>query len=321
MQKTSTNITQKYCQETHYNYVGNSGFGVLYCSPLLCYRFVTTALTAQIPAETLSQSHRLCFIGKERDSETGFSYFGARYYDSDLMTGWLSVDPLADKYPGLSPYAYCAWNPIRLVDPDGMEIAMNDDWYKDAKGYVHWDANVHSQADLKNGESYIGRTACMVAEGDDNIIYGDQYGRTHSSVPLSAITITAERSASNNKKGPAWVDNVSFGVALETSMISWSCDNAYTDYVPLEEANIAKGFNTASKIVQNTGRIAGVAGVIYTGLMASSDGQLSAGEGLRIGLQGLAFATSYIPIYGTAISLGLTAVDFFWGDKIEKINF
>ena len=33
------------------------------------------------------------FTGKERDSETGFSYFGARYYDSDLMTGWLSVDP------------------------------------------------------------------------------------------------------------------------------------------------------------------------------------------------------------------------------------
>ena len=59
------------------------------------------------------------FTGKERDSETGFSYFGARYYDSDLMTGWLSVDPMADKYPGLSPYAYCAWNPIKLVDPDG----------------------------------------------------------------------------------------------------------------------------------------------------------------------------------------------------------
>ena len=62
------------------------------------------------------------FTGKERDSETGFSYFGARYYDSDLMTGWLSVDPLADKYPSLSPYAYCAWNPVKLVDPDGEEI-------------------------------------------------------------------------------------------------------------------------------------------------------------------------------------------------------
>ena len=59
------------------------------------------------------------FTGKERDSETGFSYFGARYYDSDLMTGWLSVDPLADKYPNISPYAYCNWNPVKIVDPNG----------------------------------------------------------------------------------------------------------------------------------------------------------------------------------------------------------
>ena len=71
--------------------------------------------------------HPQSSTGKERDSETGFSYFGARYYDSDILTGWLSVDPMADKYPGLSPYAYCAWNPIRLVDPDGEELALNDD--------------------------------------------------------------------------------------------------------------------------------------------------------------------------------------------------
>ena len=122
MYQASTNITQEYCQKMHYKYVRNSVFFASNCSPLLCYRSVTTTLTAQIPAETLSQSHRLCFIGKERDSETGFSYFGARYYDSDLMTGWLSVDPMADKYPNLSPYNYCAWNPIRLVDPDGKKI-------------------------------------------------------------------------------------------------------------------------------------------------------------------------------------------------------
>jgi hypothetical protein len=38
------------------------------------------------------------------------------------MTGWLSVDPMADKYPNISPYAYCAWNPVKLVDPDGKRI-------------------------------------------------------------------------------------------------------------------------------------------------------------------------------------------------------
>ncbi len=65
------------------------------------------------------------FTGKEKDSETGYSYFGARYYDSDLSGLFLSVDPMADKYPNISPYAYCAWNPIMLRDPNGMIIDSN----------------------------------------------------------------------------------------------------------------------------------------------------------------------------------------------------
>ena len=68
-----------------------------------------------------TSSIRFTFTGKERDEETGYGYFGARYMDHELMTMWLSVDPLADKYPGISPYNYCAWNPVKLVDPDGEE--------------------------------------------------------------------------------------------------------------------------------------------------------------------------------------------------------
>ena len=59
--------------------------------------------------------------GRREGAETGYGYFGARYIDHKLMTMWLCVDPLADKYPGISPYAYCAWNPVKLVDPDGMD--------------------------------------------------------------------------------------------------------------------------------------------------------------------------------------------------------
>ncbi len=68
------------------------------------------------------------FNGKEKDWESGFHYFGARYYWSEVLSGWLSVDPMIDKYPNISPYAYCAWNPVRLVDPDGR------DWYKSEDG-------------------------------------------------------------------------------------------------------------------------------------------------------------------------------------------
>ena len=45
----------------------------------------------------------------------------------DDIRKWLSVDPLADKYPGISPYAYCAWNPIKYVDPDGKDYTINID--------------------------------------------------------------------------------------------------------------------------------------------------------------------------------------------------
>ena len=76
---------------------------------------------------------RYTFSAKEKDSETGLSYFGSRYYSSDLSV-WLSVDPQASKYPSLSPYVYCANNPVRVVDPDGEEIVLETIYKKDANG-------------------------------------------------------------------------------------------------------------------------------------------------------------------------------------------
>ena len=86
-----------------------------------------------INQQTSGYDERFKFTGKERDAETGYDYFGARYYASgglaitraptqnNIGPFWLSVDPLTDKYPDISPYAYCAWNPMKYVDPDGRE--------------------------------------------------------------------------------------------------------------------------------------------------------------------------------------------------------
>ena len=73
----------------------------------------------------------LSFNGKERDYESGFHYYGARYYWGESLTGWLSVDPMADKYPEISAYTYCHLNPIIIIDPDG-----NDEWEINKKGKV-----------------------------------------------------------------------------------------------------------------------------------------------------------------------------------------
>ena len=84
-----------------------------------------------VDQRTIGYSERFRFTGKERDEETGYGYFGARYMDHELMTSWLSVDPMADKYPSISPYNYCMWNPVKLIDPDGRDV-----WEVSEDGHV-----------------------------------------------------------------------------------------------------------------------------------------------------------------------------------------
>jgi RHS repeat-associated protein len=131
------------------------------------------------------------FTGKERDEETGYGYFGARYMDHELMTMWLSVDPLADKYPAISPYAYCAWNPVKLVDPDGKETIENDDWYRNNVGDIVWDESVKGPGDLPEDCSYLGEKGVGVNEqGDITRVYNSDGTIDDISQTLPQVDIT-----------------------------------------------------------------------------------------------------------------------------------
>jgi len=88
------------------------------------------------------------FNGKELDEETGLYYYGARYMDPRTSV-WISVDPLAEKYPNISSYVYCLDNPVKFIDPTGMEVEgdaksqsniKNTLTVKEAK-YVSFDKN------------------------------------------------------------------------------------------------------------------------------------------------------------------------------------
>ena len=64
--------------------------------------------------------------GKEFDELHGLNTYdyGARQY-APLLPMWDRVDPLVEKYYGVSPYAYCANNPVTFVDPDGRNPIYN----------------------------------------------------------------------------------------------------------------------------------------------------------------------------------------------------
>ncbi len=89
---------------------------------------------------------KYAFNAKELDEESGMYYYEARYYNPPVFT---SRDPMFEKYFWMTPYAYCANNPLKYVDPTGM------DWYQDGEDYV-WSDKVVSKKTTPEGCTYIG---------------------------------------------------------------------------------------------------------------------------------------------------------------------
>ncbi|GAB0483698.1 hypothetical protein KML24008_01950 [Alistipes onderdonkii] len=80
----------------------------------------------------LLSDNRYRYNGKEAQAFLNNPYldYGARQYDSSGAI-WLGKDPLSEKYYPISPYSFCANNPIKFVDSDGRDIKI---WYKDNNG-------------------------------------------------------------------------------------------------------------------------------------------------------------------------------------------
>lgn len=83
---------------------------------------------------TGSEQQPYKYNGKELYTAQGLNLYDyhARYYDSQIAR-FTTIDPLAEKYYSISPYAYVGNNPVSRIDPDGMQA----DWFQNG-GDLIW---------------------------------------------------------------------------------------------------------------------------------------------------------------------------------------
>ena len=92
------------------------------------------------------------YNGKEFDRTHGLDWYdySARQYDP-ASGRFMSMDPLCEKYYNISPYSYCAGNPVNRIDPTGEYIVFFDE--ANTRYQYDMDTNCFINA---NGEKYSG---------------------------------------------------------------------------------------------------------------------------------------------------------------------
>ena len=99
---------------------------------------------------------RWLFGGKELDRISGLDLydFEARAYDPALAR-FTSHDAFEEKYYPLSPYLYCAANPLRLIDPDGNKIVFDSSCSEEFINAFNEAWNTLKKADASQNIDYL----------------------------------------------------------------------------------------------------------------------------------------------------------------------
>ena len=130
------------------------------------------------------------FGGKEFDRNFGLDLydFEARQYDP-IVPAFTSIDPLAEKYYGISPYAYCAGDPVNCVDPDGRaNIFINGQHGGIGVSSEYWDGIDKQVMDLTNDHNAIYLDGSCGGWFNTLLVGVDENGKNYNNLSAEART-------------------------------------------------------------------------------------------------------------------------------------
>jgi RHS repeat-associated protein len=112
------------------------------------------------------------YNGKELDQMNGLNQYdySARYYDP-AITRFTTMNLMAEKYYSVSPYAYCANNPVRFVDlhGDSLTVFLNSNaTYTIVGGTINTNLNIYLLDDTEKPSQVIGQQLTKYSYFDEN---------------------------------------------------------------------------------------------------------------------------------------------------------
>ena len=154
------------------------------------------------------------FNAKELDPETGLAYYGARYYQNKLGV-WLSVDPLANFLPGLSPFVFSSNNPLSIKDPDGkfpqVIVGMAIGITIEITSQIIFEGKDPSNLDIL--PLIVAGAAGALSGGVSSFCNFGRYGTLAANSGIDAVESIASQSAKNKEISPAQtLTDIAFGL-------------------------------------------------------------------------------------------------------------
>ena len=147
-------------------------------------------------------------------TDFGLLDYVARLYDP-AIGDWRNVDPLAEKHVAFSPYVYCANNPVKLIDPNGMA------WIEGKDG-VFWDPNTNSQEDFnknyanKKGYTYVSDAdnvnSYTLPSGAGSLVMNDWGGEGKIEEGIGSVDINLTFIPADGSAEVGWTQTVSSNI-------------------------------------------------------------------------------------------------------------